>query len=279
VILGTSIRIRDTSLAAIEAGSGKALLFVHGSLGSMRDFSAQLEHFSASHRVVAYSRRFHPPNPSHQDGLPYTLALYAGDMAGVIRALGIAPATVVGSSYGGYAALFCAIHHPGSIGRLVLCEPPILPMLTWSEEGSTCLREFEKCALAPARAAFLAGDNALGAGRFFDGVTGRNGMFTLLSPAARERLMEAAEALRFEFLAPPDEYMPAFTREEIRSVNLPVLLLKGEKSPRYFGVIADELERLPPKSARVLVPGAGHAMYAANPAYFNKVVSEFIESP
>ena len=90
--------------------------------------------------------------------------------------------------------------------------------------------------------------------------------------------MEIAGALRLEFLAPPDDYMPPLTPEEIQAVDLPVLLLEGEKSPRYFGIIADELERILPKSTRARVPGAGHAMYAANPARFNAVVRQFVES-
>jgi len=272
-----SIQIRDTTLAALEAGRGEALLLVHGSLGSMRDFSAQLEYFSASHRVIAYSRRFHPPNPAHDAGAPYTIALHADDMADVIRQLGIAPATVIASSYGGYAALYCAVRHPGMFGRLVLCEPPIFPILTWTAEGKRALESFETGTMAPARAAFLAGDNARGASRFFDGVTGKPGMFTLLSPASRGKLLEVAEALRLEFLAPPDLYMPAISEEEIRSVGIPVLLLEGEKSPRYFALIADELERLLPDSRRTTIRAAGHAMYAANPAQFNTLVRRFIE--
>ena len=274
----TPIRIRDTTLAAIEAGSGEALLFVHGSLGSMRDFSAQLDYFSASHRVISYSRRFHPPNPSQGPGGHYTIPLHAEDMADVIRSLGIAPATVIASSYGGYAALWCAINHPGKIARLVLCEPPIFPILKWSAEGEGALGAFEAAAFGPARAAFIAGNNELGTARFFDGVSGKRGMFSLISPSSRERLMEAAPALRLEFLSPPDEYMPPVTGEGIRSLDIPVLLIEGEKSPRYFGIISDWLERLLPRVSRVLIPGAGHAMYAANPAHFNKAVGEFIES-
>jgi len=103
-------------------------------------------------------------------------------------------------------------------------------------------------------------------------------MFTLLSPASRSRLLEVAEALRLEFLAPPGLYMPSISEEEIRSVGIPVLLLEGEKSPRYFSLISDELERLLPDSRRAMIPAAGHAMYAANPIQFNSYVRRFIES-
>ena len=116
----TTIPLRDTRLAYIEQGRGEPLIFVHGTLGSMADFPAQFEFFSPSFRVIAYSRRFHPPNPADQSGDSYSLSVHAADMAEMIQALGISPATVIGSSYGGYVALCCAIRHPGFIGTWLL---------------------------------------------------------------------------------------------------------------------------------------------------------------
>ena len=272
----TTIPLRDTRLAFIEQGKGEPLVFVHGTLGSMRDFPSQVEYFSRSHRVVAYSRRFHPPNPSDNSDDPYSLSVHAADLAEVIQALGMVPATVVASSYGGYVALCCAIRHPGYIERLVLGEPPILPLLRKTHEGAAALEEFETTAISPARAAFTRGDGLLGVKRFFDGVSGRTGTFELLPPASREKLMESAPVLRLELLTDAGEYMPVFSDEQIHSAQLPVLLLDGQKSPRLFSLITDELERLLPDTYRVIIPGAGHAMHIANPAFYNGVLEEFL---
>lgn len=272
----TTIPLRDTRLAFVEQGRGEPLVFVHGTLGSMRDFPAQLEFFSPSYRVIAYSRRFHPPNPLDQPGDPYSLSVHAADLAEMIQALGIAPATVIASSYGGYVALCCAVRHPGYIQRLVLGEPPMLPLLKKTHEGETALEEFEANTLFPARAAFSVGDGTLGVRKFFDGVSGRRGAFDLLSAASRERLMESAGTLRLELLAGADEYMPAIPDDQIHAVLVPVLLLNGQKSPRMFSLITDELERLLPDTYRVLIPGAGHAMHAANPGNYNTVVRDFL---
>jgi pimeloyl-ACP methyl ester carboxylesterase len=272
----TTVPLRDTRLAYIEQGRGEPLIFVHGTLGSMADFPAQFEFFSPSFRVIAYSRRFHPPNPVHQSEDSYSLSVQAADLAEIIEALGISPATVIGSSYGGYVALCCAIRHPGFIERLVLGEPPMLPLLKKTHEGEIALEEFEANALSPARAAFAGGDETLGVRKFFDGVSGRRGSFDLISALSRERLMESARTLRLELLAGADEYMPAIPDDQIHSALVPVLLLNGQRSPRMFSLITDELERLLPDTYRVLIPGAGHAMHAANPGFFNGVLRDFL---
>ena len=272
----STIPLRDTRLAYFEQGEGDPLLFVHGSLGSMRDFPSQVEFFSNSHRVIAYSRRFHPPNPFEQSGDSYSLSVHAADLAELIQALGAGPASVVASSYGGYVALCCAIRHPGFIDRLVLGEPPMLPLLKKTHEGGIALAEFEANTLTPARAAFVKGNDALGVKKFFDGVSGRPGTFDMLPPPSRENLMESAGVLRFELLADPGEYMPVFPDDQIHATNVPVLLLNGQKSPHVFSLITDELERLLPDTYRVIIPGAGHAMHIANPAFYNEVVREFL---
>jgi len=272
----TTIPLRDTRLAYIEKGRGEPLVFVHGTLGSMADFPSQVEFFSRSHRAIAYSRRYHPPNRIDPEGDAYSLSVHAADLAEVIQGLGVEPATVIASSYGGYVALCCAARHPGLIGRLVLGEPPVLPLLKKSHEGRTALEEFETNALGAARAAFAGGDDTLGVKRFFDGVSGHAGTFDLLPVTAREKLLESAATLRLELLSGPDEYMPALADDQIREINVPVLLLNGQKSPRMFALITDELERLLPDTYRVVVPGAGHAIHIGNPAYYNEVVLEFL---
>jgi pimeloyl-ACP methyl ester carboxylesterase len=251
-------------------------VFVHGTLGSMKDFPSQVELFSNSHRVITYSRRFHPPNPIEQSGDSYSLSVHAADLAELIQALDAAPACVIGSSYGGYVALCCAIRHPGLIQRLVLGEPPMLPLLKKTPAGVTAFHEFERDTLLPARAAFEGGNDALGVKMFFDGVSGRPGTFDLLPAPSRDKLMESAGVLRFELLTSPDEYMPVIPEDQIHATDVPVLLLTGQKSLHVFSMVTDELERQLPDTYRVAVPGAGHAMHLANPGFYNQVVREFL---
>lgn len=266
------------TFACREAGEGPPLLFVHGSLGSLGDFAAQVEFFSPRYRAISYSRRFHPPNPCNDPDAPYTLAQQSDDIAAVIRAAGMTHPDVVASSWGGYAALLCAVRHPGIFRSLVLGEPPMLPLLEASEEGRRALEDFHFTALAPSRAAFLRGEEWEGVGRFFDGVAGRKGAFDALPPGARSKLLEAAPELRLEFLTPFEQYMPPLADEDLRSIRIPVLLLNGARSPRFFRIITDHLERVLQETTRKVIPASGHAMQIANSRVYNAVVEEFLRS-
>jgi pimeloyl-ACP methyl ester carboxylesterase len=55
-----------------------------------------------------------------------------------------------------------------------------------------------------------------------------------------------------------------------------VLLIRGERSPRMFQLISDELARCLRNDTTVVIPGAAHPPHAGNPNYYNQVVARFI---
>ena len=57
-----SIEVNQTTLHYFECGKGEPLVFVHGGLGDLHTFQRQVQEFATSFRVIAYSRRFSPPN-------------------------------------------------------------------------------------------------------------------------------------------------------------------------------------------------------------------------
>ena len=59
----------------------------------------------------------------------YSAIVDADDLAALIRKLKLAPAHIVGVSYGAYVALFLAARHPELVRSLVLSEPPVLRWL------------------------------------------------------------------------------------------------------------------------------------------------------
>lgn len=272
----TSIPLRDTCLACTDQGKGDPLVFVHGSLGSLQDFSPQVEFFSRSYRAIAYSRRYHPPNSVAPDDEMYVLSEHSADLAEIIQTLGIAPAAVIASSFGAYVSLMCAVRHPDLLSRLVLGEPPMLPLLEKTPEGHLAREEFESDVIGPSRKAFARGDDEGGVRAFFDGVAGQRITFDLLGLPIREKLLSARHALRLELMTDLTEYMPEITDEQIGSVQIPVLLLNGQRSPRIFHLITDQLEHLLPDTYRVVIPTAGHSMQTNNPDFYNGVVQEFL---
>ena len=92
--------VGGTELSYFEIGEGEPVVFVHGSIGDYRTWGYQFEAFAQRYRVISYSRRYHYPNTWVGDGMDYSSALHAEDLAGFIRALGFGPAHLIGQSYG-----------------------------------------------------------------------------------------------------------------------------------------------------------------------------------
>jgi pimeloyl-ACP methyl ester carboxylesterase len=272
-----SLEVNGADLAYVEAGRGELVLFVHGSLGSLSDFTDQLDPFSEQYRVVAYSRRFHPPNAV--DGLDtiYAAERHARDLETVIRNLEERSAHIVGSSYGAYIGLILALRRPASVRSLVMAEPPILPLLQLSPLGVKLSQEFFDSAIVPSRAGFENGDAEEGVRSFVDGIIGHPGGFDAIPDEPRARLLEAAPELRLEFSTDSSRYMPDLDLEKLRTLPTPTLLLQGERSPRLFSLILNELERTIPNNERVIIPRAGHSLHLGNPAHFNRIVLRFLE--
>ena len=110
-----------------EAGQQPAIIFVHGSLDDYRCWQFQIDSFSKKYRTISYSRRFAYPNKwignVAQDN---TIENNAKDLGELIRKLDVAPAHLVGASYGAFIALCCVSKHPELAKTMVLNEPPNL---------------------------------------------------------------------------------------------------------------------------------------------------------
>ncbi len=107
-----------------RAGSGPALVLLHGASGNLRDWSfAGFDRLAQDHDVIAFDR------PGHGlSGWPArggeTLRGQARLMQAALARLGIARALVAGHSYGGSVALGWALEAPESVAGLLLIAAP-----------------------------------------------------------------------------------------------------------------------------------------------------------
>jgi pimeloyl-ACP methyl ester carboxylesterase len=270
-----SITVNGARLSYVSAGSGReTVIFVHGSLDDYRSWRYQMEPFGERYRAIAYSRRYHYPNPWDGDGSDYSAELHADDLAALIEALADAPVHLVTSSYGGNVGLYMTSQHPELVRSLALGEPPLLPWLAHIPGGKRQWQKFLDEAWLPARAAFERDQLEDGARLFLDGVMGRP-VFAQLGRRGYQMIMDNAPEMRAETLA--NRYFPPFTCEDAGKLMQPVLLCKGEISPPLFGMVSDDLAQcLPNARPPVVIPAASHAMHVANPAAYNRAVLEFL---
>ena len=111
-----------------EQGSGPRVLVVaHGLLGSVR-FSDAFGLKAAALadrglRVIAYDARGHGLSGFFRANEDYDQAALAGELVGLLDALGLARVSVCGTSMGATSALLVARDHPDRVDRLVLRSP------------------------------------------------------------------------------------------------------------------------------------------------------------
>jgi len=273
----TTIRVHGATLTYRDIGEGEPVVFVHGSLGDLDTFKPQFQAFAGSYRLLAYSRRFHPPNPSPPGDSAYSALTHAEDLVDLMSELSLDHARVVGLSYGAYTALLAALKYPARIQALVLAEPPLLPLLRTVPGGDSMAEAWERQVLRPSQRAFGRGDNDEGLRLFVGGLRGTT-TFDQLPASTKAHLREYIPALRLQMLTDMKLYFPPVTCEQLRSLQVPVLLVGGERSPPMFAVILAELARCLPDAHRVVIPNAGHNMQIDNPAAFNREVLGFLQN-
>lgn len=259
----------------VEQGSGEGVVFVHGSMGDYRAWQPQLDAFSQKFRSVSYSRRYHYPNEWTGSGLDYTVGLHADDLIAFIKALDLAPANVVGNSFGAYTTLLAAIRQPDLFKKIVVGEPPILPWLNAAPGGQAIFDGFMNGAWLPAGRAFQSGDPEQGLRLFVDAISGQGGYDHLPEPV-RARFMQNARSLEAETLSP--DYFTEITPRQVEQLPVPMLLLKGENSPKMFHLVVDLLASHAPQAKLATIPNASHSMPSNNPQVYNQVVMDFLSS-
>lgn len=280
------LTLPSTSLEYIDSGSGHPIVLVHGSASDLRTWERQTGLFQKQFRVVSYSRRYHWPNEPPSDVAEYAMSEQVDDLEALIQSLELAGAHIVGHSYGAYLALMLAIRNPTVVGRLVLAEPPVIPLFTGFPpkpieilkllltRPSTALPIIKLAAtgLGPASAAARKGDMESAMEHFGKAVLGRD-VFANLSRTRMEQVQinsSKAELLSETFMAALDEI-------DVRGVEAKTLLVTGDSSPLVFHRLIDRLEELLPNSERMNIPNASHIMHEDNSAAYNQAVLSFLD--
>jgi pimeloyl-ACP methyl ester carboxylesterase len=186
------------------------------------------------------------------------------DLAAMIKGMGLAPAHIVGHSYGGNIALFLALRHPEMVRTLVLAEPGV-----WAALENVPGMEAD----VKARQDFTtAAGQALGSG---DAERVVKTLFDFVAPGVTPP-SEIHSMFVSNVPAWKVEGGARFTCEDARPITVPTLVLTGDRSPVYFRHMAEIVARCVPGAELARIPGASHPMQLMNPQAFNEAVLTFL---
>jgi pimeloyl-ACP methyl ester carboxylesterase len=273
-----AIEINKATLHYFECGEGEPLVFVQGSLGGLHTFGTQVQTFASRFRVIAYSRRYFPPNAPPRATDVKSLSSHVADLRALVTELKATPAHLVGTSYGAYIALALAVDHPEFVRSLVLAEPPVLSLLSRTSVGESMRQSSIRRVIEPARNAFESGNPEQGLRRFVDFICGTGGFDNRPESERTEMVEKQAPELRSGLMTEMSAVYPPLNCADLGKLTRPTLLVTGERSPAFFLLITAELERCLEGESQVMVPEAGHGgMHHENAPFYNQAVLAFLQ--
>lgn len=267
----TTISVNGTALSYVEQGKGEPVILIHGFLHDYRVWAELWPELSRRYRVIAYSRRYHYPNPWPAGPPETSPAVDSSDLAALIQTLGLGRVHLIGHSAGAGIALRVARDHPELVRSIILGEPLVESIVARSPEAASV---FPPPFFAEARQAFEQGEDERALRIIAAGIVGTDSAFDEIPPDKRRILFDNLRLGKLQILHPGPP--PVFTCEDAQGIQAPALLLEGERTVRMFRLAAEELHKCMPASKRALLPSATHALQLENPAGFNEIVTEFL---
>jgi 3-oxoadipate enol-lactonase/4-carboxymuconolactone decarboxylase len=257
------IQANGTSLFYDETGPADAPVVVFSnSLGTTLEmWDAQVPALAGRWRVLRYDTRGHGRSPA--TGGSVTIETLADDLAGLLAALDIERAHVVGLSLGGIIAQALAIRHPRRVESLVLmATAPMLPPPENWEARANIVREKGMGAIADAVLA-----------RWFTPATAADPTPPVQDCKRRFRLIDA-NGYADCCLAIRD----ADLRAGLASIRVPTLVVAGSDDPVTTVEMGEDLARAIAGAGFEVVPNAAHLIAVERPEDTNALLAAFLDA-
>jgi pimeloyl-ACP methyl ester carboxylesterase len=239
-----------------DGGRGSAVLLGHGYSAIGRMWDGQRAALGDRYRIVSWDMRGHGQTESPKDPAQYSAALTVADMRALLEHCGIERAVVGGLSLGGYVALAFYLAHPDMVRALVICDSGpgyrnAEARAAWNKRAHERAAELEAKGL----------DVLAGRSREMREAMGHHASAQGLAHAARGMLVqEGSEVI-----------------DGLGSIRVPTLVIVGDQDQPFLAPCEYMAKKIPDARLAV-IPGAGHSSNLDQPAIFNRVLSDFLQS-
>jgi pimeloyl-ACP methyl ester carboxylesterase len=264
------VQVGNLAVAVTDVGAGSPVVLLHGFACGKRMWFHQIRALRNRFRVIAYDQRGHGQTDAPAAATDYSAAHLARDLVGVLDALKIERAAIVGFSLGGGPALALAASKPERVSRLVLADvgagadDPVKIESMARQWGAL---------IAQGKVDELVGEML------------RSELFKVYARRnARRREHMAAliratpiDGLRFTLSQVLAKRKSLFrVTEPMKSVHVPTLVLVGE-----YDYVCSKAARLLaqtiPHASLKIIKGSGHMSPLEQPAAFSNALCEFLD--
>jgi len=253
----------------LDVGEGPVLVWVPGADGPKETFRYQIPHFARSYRNVCADLRSRLGPDDDLDRL-------ADDVIELVDSLGVERFVLIGQSLGSAIAIRVATRARARVRGLVLANP--IARLSYEHVG---LNRTSLIPLAQVTTRYLptAISRALARALWsplgvwiYDPSPGSEALIEYALDTGPRTTSSKISTARVSTLEGID------LREELGSLDVPALVVKGPRDvycPVSWALeIADRL----PNARYVPIPGTGHCSHISRPGPFNQVVESWIET-
>ena len=270
-----SIAINGTARFFDEEGEGPAVILIHGSLSSSRQWRKLMERLRDRFRVLApdlYAGAPAGAEPrvgdfSFAEDCAFVQHLIdgggdgGGDLAHVVGHL-------VGHSWGGVIAAKAAFGRRDKLASLTLIEPSCFHLLDKSG-----VEYAEITGVRDRQRALIAQSDVMGAARLFVEYWMGPSAWTDMPRRRQEVIVAAIPRLHQDWLGTLDMNT---TLDDYRAFNVRTLLMRARDTRRPSSRIVDMIGAALPHAAKAEIESGGHMSPLTNPEPVNAAIEKFL---
>jgi pimeloyl-ACP methyl ester carboxylesterase len=268
------VTANGVSLHYITAGEGPDVILLHGFLGNLAVWHLyMMPILRREFKVLTYDLRGHGYSEMTPTG--YTPKVMAEDLLGLMDALGIKKATLMGHSYGADIALYFALKHPDRVDKILALEPGLAALVeerknpewigwkAWVQKLEECGIEIPEDKKSDVMHLLQL---SLETPKFYGPARGL--------PRNREPLLKL---LRTTTLIDDYETIDELTMDALETIYTPVELVYGDKS--HFLQSWEPIKSRLPNCQSVLLPGGEHFGPLELPELLTETTLKFLRTP
>jgi pimeloyl-ACP methyl ester carboxylesterase len=265
------VRVDGVRLHYEEAGTGTPVVFVHEFAGDLRSWEPQLRFFSRRYRCIAFNARGYPPSDVPASVAKYSQDIHVDDIAGVLDALAIRKAHVVGCSMGGYAAIHFGLRYARralsatAIGAGFGSDPDKRSQFLADTEAQA--QRFDQLGMPKA-----VQDYKVGPSRVQYLTRDPRGFAEFATQFEAHSARGSANTLRGVQAKRPTVYE---LEKGLRTCKVPMLVVSGDEDDNCLepGIF---IKRVCMSANLLVVPATGHAVNLEEPDLFNRALLDFL---